>query len=1142
MTCTWLVRQVSGVEIGFDYLRKYDASGNDIWTIPVEPRGARVTGLSVDSSGVYVANEAGVLAKYDATGSLVWDLEIGASAQLRDVDVEGSHVYVAGRTNNVLPGQTTAGPFLQKYDFDGNEVWTQMTSRQPDALDVLGSSIYVVGDSFVQKLDTGGNSIWMDQFPAGVRDVAADSSGVYVAGIVGTALPGQTHFGANDGFVRKYDVNGVEQWTDQFGTNLHDRFESIDVDASGVYVAGWVPGGTGSFGFQVNDALVRAYDLNGTARWTRQFAGDAVLDPDDRAYGIAVDAGEVYAVGFVSGNLPGQTAEARESAFVRKYDALGTEIWTRQFHGVDGPATDYASSVVVDGNIYVVGAVQGRFAGEAPPNIQDGFLRAYDPSGTVLWTRQFAPSGLGRTYPEDVAIDQSGIYVVGRQEYFDDAGDAFVRKFDFNGSEIWTREFGSVNYDTANAVAVDNDGVIVIGRTDASAINSNEAYMRKFDPLGNEIWNRALPRGAAEDIAIFAGDIFTTGLAFDDLTGNGFGGAYVRRYDSLGAAVWTQQFGTLGRVEALGAAVSETGVFVVGTARPSTNALRDAFLRRFDLDGNTVWVEEFGSEYDDQAFGVAVDDSAAYVVGNSRTSPSFNSSRDGFVTKFDLTGKEFWSTTVDGGSDDSANAIAFGNAGLFLAGSTAGELPGQTRAGGSDAFAARLDPGEIFNVDMEVNPGNNGTATNLSGDPTIAVAVHSTQVAAGESLDFDATQVDSASVVFAGATPVQSDLVDIDHDGDLDLVMRYLIAETALLDLYAQALAEDINADGILDSKQQAIEASLEGLTFERDYVFGSDDLQVFLSGSQLRDLLSIIGDVTAFVDAGTLHIVGDKAPNDIKVDMVNGLVRVSSAATGTTVNGRASAAFGEPIHLIMADMGGGDDSVLIDLLQTVAPVDLNFKYGHGGAEDAGEVLRISRSRIANVIVTGSDKRDEFHMNDSTIDGNLMVETGGNHDFFRIDRSTISGMTSVFTDQSAASSSSSSLEELVWIVDSFLEGPVEIDAGTGGFEGVLLIRSEFLSTVRVDGVGFGGITVAQSTIYGALEIRGMWSIVVSNSVVVGDTILSIVDNVWGRIDIRDCEFLANLALDGGLGPNDELLLSNNLVQGTLTVTGFEIIV
>lgn len=69
--------------------------------------------------------------------------------------------------------------------------------------------------------------------------IASDGTSIYVVGYVKlAALPGQTALGGADAFVRKYDSNGNEQWTRQFGTVDAEQAYGVAVDASGVYVTG----------------------------------------------------------------------------------------------------------------------------------------------------------------------------------------------------------------------------------------------------------------------------------------------------------------------------------------------------------------------------------------------------------------------------------------------------------------------------------------------------------------------------------------------------------------------------------------------------------------------------------------------------------------------------------------------------------------------------------------------------------------------------------------------------------------------------------------------------------------------------------------------------------------------------------------
>ena len=72
---------------------------------------------------------------------------------------------------------------------------------------------------------------------------------------------------------------------------------------------------------------------------------------------------------------------------MRKYDASGNEVWTRQF----GTATDQANGVAVDG----LGHLRGSATYSTGNGGNDAFVGKYDASGTEVWTRQFGTSQPG---------------------------------------------------------------------------------------------------------------------------------------------------------------------------------------------------------------------------------------------------------------------------------------------------------------------------------------------------------------------------------------------------------------------------------------------------------------------------------------------------------------------------------------------------------------------------------------------------------------------------------------------------------------------------------------------------------------------------------------------------------------------------
>lgn len=353
---------------------------------------------------------------------------------------------------------------------------------------------------------------WTRQFGSPDVDVATalslDSSGnSYVTGYTFGSLPGQTSAGAEDVFVRKYTSSGMVAWTRQFGTSANETAYAIAVDGSGnSYITGATGGSLAGTSAGSDDIFVHKYTPDGTVEWTRQFGTGAT----DFSGGVAVDSsGSCYVVGYTRGTLPGQAASGLEDVFIRKYTSTGTEAWTHQFGTSTG---DYADGVAVDssGNSYVTGYTDGSLPGQASAGSFDVFVRKYTPAGAEEWTRQFGSSG--SDFSTSIAVDSQGNSSVaghtdgtlpGQTQAGN--GDAFVRRYTSDGGLLWMRQFGTSNIDSAAAVAIDTAGnSYVAGSTygDLAATNAGnqDAYVRKYTPDGSEAWTKQFGT-TANDVA-----------------------------------------------------------------------------------------------------------------------------------------------------------------------------------------------------------------------------------------------------------------------------------------------------------------------------------------------------------------------------------------------------------------------------------------------------------------------------------------------------------------------------------------------------------------------------------------------------------------------------------------------------------------
>jgi hypothetical protein len=86
-----------------------------------------------------------------------------------------------------------------------------------------------------------------------------------------------------------------------------------------------------------------------------------------------------------------------DDAFLRKYDAAGSDQWTEQFGTAAGDVV-WALSPDGSGGVYVAGRVGDSAEGAALPGqasagLGDAFVRNYDSSGNPGFTEQFGSSG-----------------------------------------------------------------------------------------------------------------------------------------------------------------------------------------------------------------------------------------------------------------------------------------------------------------------------------------------------------------------------------------------------------------------------------------------------------------------------------------------------------------------------------------------------------------------------------------------------------------------------------------------------------------------------------------------------------------------------------------------------------------------------
>jgi uncharacterized protein (TIGR03437 family) len=346
--------------------------------------------------------------------------------------------------NSFLPAQTLS--FLHPLPNPASLETSTAIAADKNGVYVTGVSragvANALSDAFLRKYDSTGALVFERTFggPAIAAGVKTLNGDLYVAGQTGWnisaqayyVLPGQEGKGLSDVFLRRYDSNGNEIWTRQFGGEGADVARGIAVDSTGIYVAG-------NFGdLGPGQPFLRKYDSNGNELWTQKLTYNAV---------VAADALGVYTAGSVapSGDRKQWTGT------VSRYDSSGAQVWSKDFESEAFLVSIEAGGggVYVSGNIALFGS---------------SFVRKYGSNGNVLWTRPL-PSQSGTT----VAMDTGSVYVSGAVtqtlpgQCAAGADDAYVKAFDFDGGELWTRQLGSYYGDVSSGLAVDAGSVYLLG-------------------------------------------------------------------------------------------------------------------------------------------------------------------------------------------------------------------------------------------------------------------------------------------------------------------------------------------------------------------------------------------------------------------------------------------------------------------------------------------------------------------------------------------------------------------------------------------------------------------------------------------------------------------------------------------------------
>jgi len=368
-----------------------------------------------------------------------------------------------------------------------------------------------------------------------------------------------------------------------------------------------------------SDSDSDTYELTGNLVWVKSAGSshpERATDVGVYADGSSIITGTYYAGTVFGEGEPDEThlpPAGSDRIFTARYNADGTLRWARH-EGGSGDSIGTAVAALSDGSALITGGaagtmrLKGQDAGACSPDYgyKDIFLMKYDRYGSEEWIiKAGGPEyDMGMdvaSYPDGSSVVTgffSGVAIFGEGEQTcirsQGEKDIFIARFSPFGKLVWVRKAGGTGDQSANSIAVFDDGSFLITGSYENQISFNlsenieatlipaeekDIFVAKFNESGYLEWV-AIAGGEADDEGLNAG-------IMND------GSIYVTGYF---------------RDEAVFGRGNNNSVSLVSAGN------KDVFLARYSKSGNFLWAQRGGGDYTDVGHGIALSPDGDVVI------------------------------------------------------------------------------------------------------------------------------------------------------------------------------------------------------------------------------------------------------------------------------------------------------------------------------------------------------------------------------------------------------------------------------------------------------------------------------------------------------------------------------------------------
>lgn len=395
----------------------------------------------------------------DPDGLLYWVNELENGTMSRASSILIITQGALGDDKIILQNKTEVGLYFAQAGL--NDIWQATEVMKTVTIDYKSvEDAKIIIDEFAKELAI----VWTKQYGTDSYEwgkaVSADLYGnIYIVGTTGGYLDDETLIGNWDIFLSKFDSHGNKIWTKLYGTSNKDMGNDITVDQAGNVYI---------TGERDGNAFISKIDSKGNTMWLEIFGNPFV---DDIGHSIAIDMnGDLYITGVTYANMDNIATPDKGDIFLVKYKNNGVKLWRKQYGSVEN---DVAYSVKIDSHsdIFVSGSTTGDLEGNTQQGGGDIFLSKFNNDGDQIWTTQFGSNGSDVACSMDIDKEDN-IYITGGTSgdlidnaYISDMWDIFLTKLNIEGDIAWTRQFGTSQFDSACSVATGENKIYITGVT-----------------------------------------------------------------------------------------------------------------------------------------------------------------------------------------------------------------------------------------------------------------------------------------------------------------------------------------------------------------------------------------------------------------------------------------------------------------------------------------------------------------------------------------------------------------------------------------------------------------------------------------------------------------------------------------------------